>query len=335
MASQARAGHHARVEADNVHLKVLARLSADERGDQEVARHVAGHPGDAGRRHLLGARAGWSTPCDDHGPGLRTRVEAAFEVPGRPDVEHPAPLSSLRGSPDRCSGMLYGWEDEPVLTDTATTQAVLDVVGVFVFALSGAVVAVRRGLDLFGILVLAWVAGLGGGIIRDLFLGITPPVAVSDWQLLAAACAAAVLVFALHGRWEEMAQREPDVRSRRVPYAVRLLDAGGLAFFAVNGALVALSLDAGALAATLIGGITAVGGGVLRDVLAGRVPEVLQRELPYALPALFGAALVVLADHYGVTSRWTIWGTVALVFAIRVLAVALDLNAPRALRSGT
>jgi len=113
---------------------------------------------------------------------------------------------------------------------------------------------------------------------------------------------------------------------------VRLLDAGGLAIFAVNGALVALSVDAGALAATLIGGITAVGGGVMRDVLAGRVPEVLQREL-YALPALFGAALVVLADYYGVTSRWTIWGTVLLVFAIRILAVALDLNAPRALRT--
>ena len=71
----------------------------------------------------------------------------------------------------------------------------------------------------------------------------------------------------------------------------------------------------------------------MRDVLAGRVPEVLQREL-YALPALLGAALVVLADHLGVTSRLTIWGSVALVFAIRVLAVALDLNAPRALRTG-
>lgn len=219
-----------------------------------------------------------------------------------------------------------------MLTDTAATQAVLDIVGVFVFALSGAVVAVRRGLDLFGVMVLAWVAGLGGGIIRDLFLGITPPVGVSDWPLLAAAVAAAVLVFLLHGRWEEMATRAPDVRWRRVPYAVRLLDAGGLALFAVNGALVALGVGAGALAATLIGGITAVGGGVLRDVLAGRVPEVLQREL-YALPALLGAALVVLADHLGVTSRLTIWASVALVFGIRVLAVALDLNAPKALRT--
>jgi uncharacterized membrane protein YeiH len=151
--------------------------------------------------------------------------------------------------------------------------------------------------------------------------------------LLAAAVVAAVLVFLLHGRWEELADRTPDVRWRRLPYAVRLLDAGGLAIFAVNGALVALSAGAGALASTLIGGITAVGGGVMRDVLAGRVPEVLRREL-YALPALLGAALVVLADHLGVTSRWTIWGSVALVFAIRVVAVALDLNAPRALRSG-
>ena len=219
-----------------------------------------------------------------------------------------------------------------MLTDTATTQAVLDVVGVFVFALSGAVVAVRGGLDLFGVLVLAWVAGLGGGIIRDLFLGITPPVAVSSWPLLAAAVTAAVLVFLLHGRWEELADHTPDVRWRRLPYAVRLLDAGGLAIFAVNGALVALSAGAGALASTLIGGITAVGGGVMRDVLAGRVPEVLRREL-YALPALLGAALVVLADHLGVTSRWTIWGSVALVFMIRVVAVALDLNAPTALRT--
>ena len=134
------------------------------------------------------------------------------------------------------------------------------------------------------------------------------------------------------GPAQEMATRAPDVRWRRVPYAVRLLDAGGLALFAVNGALVALGVGAGALASTLIGGITAVGGGVLRDVLAGRVPEVLQREL-YALPALLGAALVVLADHLGVTSRLTIWASVALVFAIRVLAVALDLNAPRALRT--
>ncbi|QKE84158.1 trimeric intracellular cation channel family protein [Arthrobacter sp. NEB 688] len=218
-----------------------------------------------------------------------------------------------------------------MLTDTASLQTVLDVVGVLVFALSGAIVAVRRGLDLFGILVLGWVAGLGGGIIRDLFLGITPPVAVSDWRLLAAAVTAGLGVFLLHGTWEQASAARPHARWR-VSYAVRMLDAAGLAVFAVSGALVALDRSAGPFAAILIGGITAVGGGVLRDVLARQVPEVLQREL-YAVPALVGAALVVLLHHVGALSPLTAWLCVGLVFAIRVVAVALDLNAPRALRS--
>ena len=132
-----------------------------------------------------------------------------------------------------------------MLTDTANLQLVLDLVGVFVFALSGALVAVRRGLDLFGVMVLAWVAGVGGGIIRDLFLGITPPVGVSDWRLLAAAVTAGLLVFLLHGRWQDVAARHPDARWRRVPHAIRLLDAAGLAVFAVSGALVALDAGAG------------------------------------------------------------------------------------------
>ncbi|MBM6400551.1 trimeric intracellular cation channel family protein [Phycicoccus sonneratiae] len=218
-----------------------------------------------------------------------------------------------------------------MLTDTASLQTVLDVCGVFVFGLSGGLVAVRRGLDLFGVLVLAWVAGLGGGTIRDLFLGITPPVAVSDWRLLAAAVVAGGAVFLLHGVWEDDDARPAGGR-RHVTRAVRLLDAAGLALFAVSGALVALSRDAGPLAATLIGGITAIGGGLLRDVLARQVPEVLQREL-YALPALAGAALVVLLDRVDLLSPLTAWLAVALVFVIRVVAVALDLNAPRALRS--
>jgi len=219
-----------------------------------------------------------------------------------------------------------------VLTDTATLQLVLDVVGVFVFALSGALAAVRRGLDLFGIMVLAWVAGLGGGIIRDLFLGITPPVGVSDWRLLASAVTAGLLVFLLHGRWQVVASRHPDARWRRVPISIRLLDAAGLAVFAVSGAVVALHADAGSLAAVLIGGITAVGGGLLRDLLSGQVPEVLRREL-YAVPALAGAALVVLLDAMGMLSSLTAWAAVALVFVTRVVAVTLDLNAPRALSS--
>jgi uncharacterized membrane protein YeiH len=220
-----------------------------------------------------------------------------------------------------------------VLTDTATLQLSLDLVGVFVFALSGALVAVRIGLDIFGVLVLAWIAGLGGGIIRDLFLGITPPVAVSNGWLLAAAVVAGLLVFLVHGRWQEVARRNPDARWGRVPSAVRVLYAAGLGVFAVSGALVALDNDAGALAAVLIGGITAVGGGLLRDVLARRVPEVLQREL-YALPALAGAALVVLLHDLGWLTSLTAWAAVGLVFGARVVAIALDLHAPRPVGAG-
>jgi uncharacterized membrane protein YeiH len=220
-----------------------------------------------------------------------------------------------------------------VLTDTASMQLVLDLGGVFVVALTGAIVGVRRGLDVFGVLVLAWVAGLGGGIIRDLFLGITPPVGVSDWRLLAAAVVAGVAVFLLHGTWQQVSVRHPDARWHRVSFTVRLLDAAGLAVFAVSGALVALDAQAGALAAILIGGITGVGGGLLRDVLTGQVPEVLRREL-YALPALAGAALVVLLQEVGALTTLTAWAAVAFVFVTRVIAVVLDLNAPRPLRSG-
>jgi uncharacterized membrane protein YeiH len=215
-----------------------------------------------------------------------------------------------------------------VLADTSSLRTVLDVVGVFVFALSGALVAVRRGLDLFGVLVLAWIAGLGGGILRDLFLGITPPVAVNDWRLLAAAVLAGLMVFLLHGRWREATARHPDLRWRRIPSVMRLLDAAGLAVFAVNGSLVALAAGAGPLAATLIGGVTGVGGGLLRDILAGQVPEVLRREL-YAVPALAGAGLVVVLHHRGALTPLTAWVPVALVFLARITAIALDLHAPR------
>lgn len=212
----------------------------------------------------------------------------------------------------------------------ATLRLVLDLVGVFVFALSGALLAVRRGLDLFGVLVLSWVAGLGGGTLRDVLLGLTPPVGVSDGRLVAAALLAGVLVFTLHGTWRELARRNPDVRWGRASYVVRVLDAVGLGVFAVNGALVALAVGAAPLTATIVGGVTAIGGGLLRDLLVGQVPEVLRREL-YAVPALMGAGLVVLADHLGVLSSGVAVGCAALVTVVRLVAVALDLNAPRAL----
>lgn len=215
-----------------------------------------------------------------------------------------------------------------MLAADASVQIALDLIGVFVFALSGGLVALRARLDLFGVLVLAWVTGLGGGIIRDLLLGATPPVGITDWRLVATGLLAGLIVFAFHGRLRRLAER----RSRRtglVTRLVKVLDAVGLGVFAVSGALKALQLGSPWLAAIVVGGITAVGGGMIRDVLVRQVPEVLRREL-YAVPAFTGAALVVLLDHLDLLTPVTTWLCVGAIFVTRMIAVALDLNVPRA-----
>lgn len=218
-----------------------------------------------------------------------------------------------------------------MVTQQTDLQLVLDILGVFVFALSGGLVAVRKGLDLVGIVVLAWVAGLGGGIIRDVFIGDTPPVGISDWRLLVPVVVAGLLSFLWYRRLGTLVQGRPRIPVALIGRSVRTLDAVGLALFAVSGSLKALDFDTGALAAVILGVITAVGGGALRDVLAGQVPEVLRREL-YAVPALMGATLVVVADHFGHLNDVVIWAAVVLVFVIRMTAVTFDLNVPTALR---
>jgi uncharacterized membrane protein YeiH len=193
---------------------------------------------------------------------------------------------------------------------------------VFAFALSGGLVAVRKRLDLFGVLVLAGATGLGGGVLRDLLIGVTPPLGISDWRLVATALAAGLVTFVYH----------PGVE--RLSRLVKVLDAVGLALFAVGGALLALARPGiPPLAAIIVGTITAVGGGALRDVLVGQVPEVLRREL-YALPALLGSTIVVVAYHVGFISPLVVWGSAALVFGIRMVAIVLHLNAPQPFRLG-
>ena len=220
-----------------------------------------------------------------------------------------------------------------MVTHDLDLQLVLDALGVFVFALSGGLVAVRKGLDLIGIVVLAWLAGLGGGIIRDVFIGDLPPVGISDWRLLVTALVAGLGTFLWYSRFRSLVPVWSETRLRGlVGRSVRVLDACGLSLFAVSGSLKALEHDTGAMAAVFLGVITAVGGGVLRDVLAGEVPEVLRREL-YAVPALIGASMVVVADSQGVLNPLVIWAAVALVFVIRMAAVLLNLNAPTALRT--
>jgi uncharacterized membrane protein YeiH len=208
-------------------------------------------------------------------------------------------------------------------TSYASAQLALDIVGVFVFALSGGLVAVKKRFDLFGVIVLACAAALGGGIVRDLLIGDIPPVGITDWRLLAAAALGGLVTFVYH----------PGVE--RISRFVRVLDAAGLAAFAVSGSLKAVTTPGvSAVAAVLVGVITAVGGGVIRDLLAGQVPEVLRREL-YALPALLGSVVVVVLVEQGVLRMWMLWAAAGLVFVVRLIAVRLDLNAPTPLRSGT
>ncbi|MDN5789894.1 MAG: trimeric intracellular cation channel family protein [Micrococcales bacterium] len=204
-----------------------------------------------------------------------------------------------------------------------SAQLALDLVGVFVFALSGGLVAVKKRFDLFGVLSLALATGLGGGIVRDVLIGAVPPVGIGDWRLLTAAICGGLLTFIYH----------PGVE--RITRLVIVLDAVGLAVFAVAGSLKALSLtNVPPTAAVLVGLMTAVGGGVIRDVLAGQVPEVLRREL-YALPALVGSTIVVVAAQLGSLTDWVLWSAVAFVFVVRIVAVRLDLSAPKPLGPGS
>jgi uncharacterized membrane protein YeiH len=208
-----------------------------------------------------------------------------------------------------------------VILPDARLQLALDVLGVFVFALSGGLVAVHKQLDLFGVLVLAAVTGLGGGVLRDLLIGATPPTGVSDWRLVTPALLGGLVTFFWH----------PGIG--RIWRFVRVLDAAGLGAFSVTGALKAVALGATPQTAVIVGTLTAVGGGMLRDVLVGEVPEVLRREL-YAVPAALGATVVVAARGLGVLGTGVAVAAAVLVFALRVVAVLLDLNAPRPLRTG-
>ncbi|WP_433168803.1 trimeric intracellular cation channel family protein [Kribbella sp. CA-247076] len=192
---------------------------------------------------------------------------------------------------------------------------VLDLVGIFVFGITGALVGVRKKLDVFGIQVLALVTGLGGGFIRDVLIGATPPAALLDWWYLAVPVAAGLLTFFLHpgiGRLERL---------------VNIFDAAGLALFCVTGALKAIEYDLSPLSAALIGTISGIGGGVIRDVLSGRVPVVLRSEI-YATPAFLGAGIVVIAAALEYHALWVPIAAAVICFTIRLLAIRRGWNAP-------
>lgn len=200
---------------------------------------------------------------------------------------------------------------------TAPSQ-LLELLGVFVFALSGGLLAVAKRLDLFAGTVLALFAALGGGVVRDVLVGHLPPRALTDWRLLAAAAVGGAVTFVAHPRL------------RRIRRAILVLDSAGLAAFAVTGSVVALRANVPPAGAALLGMTTAIGGGVLRDVLARELPSVLaQREL-YAVPALAAATVVVVAWQLGAYSSWVGLGAATAAFLFRLLALHLRWRAPLA-----
>jgi uncharacterized membrane protein YeiH len=194
---------------------------------------------------------------------------------------------------------------------------VLDLVGTFVFAISGASVGVMRRLDLFGILVLSFVAGNFGGITRDVLIGSIPPAAMSDWRYLAVSILAGVVTF----RWHSAVDR---LRS-----PVLVFDAAGLALFAVSGAQKALAFGLNPIMAALLGMLTGVGGGMVRDVLVADIPTVLRADL-YAIAALAGAAVVVIGNLLQLPPTVTTIVGALLCFGLRLMAIHRGWHLPAA-----
>ena len=193
----------------------------------------------------------------------------------------------------------------------AGTLLVLDLIGTFVFALSGAVAGVRERLDLFGVLVLSFAAASAGGIMRDLLIGAVPPAAISDWRYLGTSLLAGLVIFF----WFPRSKRLPRLRD-----LVLIFDGAGLAVFAVVGTQTALGYGLNPMMAALLGMLTGIGGGMLRDILISQVPTVLRSEL-YAVAALAGASVVVVGHVLNFPP--TVMAVVGAVicFGIRLIAI--------------
>ena len=196
-----------------------------------------------------------------------------------------------------------------------TFLLVLDLVGTFVFALSGAAAGVNRRLDLFGVLVLSFVAGNVGGITRDLLIAAVPPEAISDWRYLGVSVLAGLMTF----WWSPVIDR---VRS-----PVLVFDGAGLALFAVSGAQKALAYGLNPVMAALLGMLTGIGGGMARDILVAEIPTVLRADL-YAVAALAGAAAVVIGSALRLPSGVVAIAGALLCFGLRLLAIRRGWHLP-------
>ena len=205
--------------------------------------------------------------------------------------------------------------DETAMITLETFVRILDLGGTFVFAISGAVAAINRRLDIFGILVLSFVAGNFGGITRDLLIGAVPPAALTDGRYLLVSVLAGLITFFLYAGVDRL----------RTP--VLLFDAVGLAFFAVAGAQKAITFGLSPVMAALLGMLTGIGGGMTRDVLLTEIPQVLRSDL-YAVAALGGAAIAVIGDRLGLPYAVSALLGGVLCFGLRFMAIRHDWHLP-------
>jgi uncharacterized membrane protein YeiH len=191
----------------------------------------------------------------------------------------------------------------------------LDLAGVAVFAVSGVLAARERDLDVFGVLVVATITAIGGGTLRDLLLDRHPIFWVSDPRYLIVIIVAAVLTVAY-------------LRVRPTPGATLLVaDAFGLALFALSGAQLAEAAPCPPLIVVLMGTMTGVTGGALRDVITAQVPLILRREI-YATAAVAGIAVYLALGVFDMPRALALGAGMTVVVALRLLAIRLDLHLP-------
>jgi uncharacterized membrane protein YeiH len=193
----------------------------------------------------------------------------------------------------------------------------LDLTGTVAFALNGALTALRAArLDIVGVVALGMITALGGGIIRDVLIDSLPPATFSDSRYLAVAAGGGLIAF-IFGRYLD-----------RLTPLIDILDAAGLSLFAITGATKALQCGLGPAQAVSLGAITAVGGGTLRDVMIGQIPSVLRSGL-YAIPALIGATVIVVASKLGGYGLASALGAAAVCFLVRMVGLHFNLDAPK------
>ena len=201
-----------------------------------------------------------------------------------------------------------------------TIILILDLLGTFVFALSGGVAAVRQKLDIFGVLVIAFAAGNTGGIVRDLLIGSTPPAAITDWRYILVSILAGLSAFFWYST------------INKINHRVQILDAVGLGLFAVAGAQKALVFGLNPVSAAVLGMTTGIGGGILRDVLLNRIPIVFSSEF-YAVAALAGATVVVVFTMLGIDPSYSAFTGAILCFGLRYAAIKHQWHLPTAIRN--